>query len=127
MYVFRDFLGVTHTYDKSFRTKKDFETEIHHNHPKSRVKPISFMETTFNPYVIGKVIPNTALDKWFDEKSIQDVAKRLFNINNASQVPLILFEINNKMNDIVERVDRDLVRNISIFLDRIKSRLLYDP
>lgn len=131
LYVFREFLGVSQSFDKNIRVRKmkasKFEEVENSENPyKMRVYPISFHETSFHPEKIEKCVPNTVLEKWFKGTSINIVARRLLGIGKPEQIPEVIFKLNSQIQEVVERVDRDLIKHVTEILDRIKSRLLYD-
>ena len=133
LYVFREFLGMSNTYDKSIRIRK-VNAKKSSNTPSSntptkrlvRAYPISFHENSFHPEKTEKVLPNTVLDKWFRNTTVNAVARRLLGINSIDQIPECIFRLNSQIQDVVERVDRDLVEHVTHILDRIRARLLYD-
>ena len=115
---------LSQTYDKSIRVRK-IKTHNEENE-KIRVYPISFHETSFNPDKLEKCIPNTVLEKWFKSTSINLVARRLLGIGNPEQIPELIFRLNTQIQEVIERVDRDLIKHVTSILDRVKTRVLYD-
>lgn len=143
LYVFREFLGVSNTYDKSIRIRKVSSRKpslksaqntprtgnvgkSSSSRPLIRGYPISFHENSFHPERTDKVLPNTVLDKWFHNTTVNSVARRLLGVNSIEQIPECIFKLNSQIQDIVERVDRNLIEHVTHILDRVRNRLLYD-
>lgn len=109
VFVFRELLGVTCSYESSIIVR---ENKI----------PISFYEPNMTTEDV-KVIPGTVLDKWFEDTSIDQVVKRLCKINNIDELPMVLYELRNKLEKIIERVDKRAITYKDCIMNRITQRL----
>lgn len=127
LYVFREMLGISLSYDRHIRVRKGGVQPFQDSQSENRIRvyPISFHENTFHPEKSEKVLPNTVIEKWFGSTPIEVVARRLLGISNTQEIPSCLFRLNSQIQDVVERVDRDLCRYVTSILDRVKSRLMY--
>ena len=112
VFAFRELLGVTCSFESSIIIREG----------KSTSYPISFYEPNMTTGDT-KVIPTTVLDKWFVETSIDEVVKRLCRINNINGLPMLLHNLRNKIEEIIERVDRRAITYKNLIIDRITQRL----
>lgn len=127
LYAFREIVGVTCSYDINFRVRKyKKKAFLDATSDKIRGYPLSYVETGLKPEKIGKCIPNTVLDKWFKDTNITEVTKRLLGYKDLDSIPDMLHNLNTQLEQVVMRVDKDLIRIVPLILDRIKSRLFYD-
>lgn len=111
-FAYRELLGVTCSYNSNINIREG----------KNGPYPVSFYEP--NMLVTdNKIIPFTVLEKWFDETSIDQVVKRLCQIDNINDLPTLLHTLRGKLDIIIDRVDK---RNISFkfcIINRITERL----
>jgi len=115
IFVFREILGTSKNYEKNIiLRKKGFF-----------IKPISFYETNMTPSSIGKVIPDTILDKWFKETNLDASVLKLFKVEKMEDINKVLLELKNKLMEIFNRVDPNAITNIDEILSRIRSRLQF--
>ncbi len=129
LFTVRELLGITSNYDSS----------VHLRYPKSSKSqklmgmddpfPISFYEPKMAPETHGKMLPKTVLDRWFNCKSyetdLSQVARRILGVTSPNQVPQVLYKLRLKIEQTINRVDRDLIAFVTPILDRVRSRLLY--
>ena len=115
IFVFRELLGLSQNFEKNIILRQ----------VKKFIKPISFYEAGMNPANEGKVIPNTILDKWFENSSLDEGVKKLFSIHNKEEITVLSHKLREQMDKIVERVDKNSILNVGEIITRIISRLQY--
>ena len=117
-YLFRDVLGLTKSTDKSLVLR----------HPKQRYLapyPVSFYENMMRPDDTKLIVPATVTDKWFDGVTLNDVARRIFRVEKMEDVQARIIYIQDQLNLIIERVDRDAVWMIRPIIERLTRRMLF--
>ena len=112
IFAFRELLGVTCSYGSSIIVRET----------RNNVYPISFYEPNMLT-VDKKIIPFTVLDKWFEDTSIDIVVKRLCKIHKIENLGTVLHNFRNKIEKIIERVDRNAITYKSCIMNRITERL----
>jgi hypothetical protein len=115
IFIFRELTGMS----------KNFESSIILRKKGLVIKPISFYEPNMTPSNCGKVLPNTILEKWFKNTSIDHEVKKMFNVEKLDNINYILFDIREKMEKIFNRLDPESVTNLDEILSRIRSRLQF--
>lgn len=128
LFTIRELLGITSNYDSSVRLR----------YPKSKSHkligmddpfPISFFEPKMAPETQGKMLPKTVLDRWFNCKSyetdLSQVARRILGVTSPNQVPQVLYKLRLGIEQVINRVDRNLIGFVTPILDRVRMRLLY--
>jgi hypothetical protein len=115
IFVFRELLGITKSFEKNVVCRKE----------RMQVKTLSFYEPNMMPFNENKVTPNTILDKWFNNTTIDEVMKDMFRIRKLEYLTSLLANLRKKMNYIVHRVDKNMVGQVDEILSRIRSRLQF--
>ena len=118
IYLFRDVLGLTKTNDNSVVIRWPDQSYI-------PPYPISFYENKIRPHDTKTIVPGTVTKKWFGDCTLKDAARRIFRIKKISDVSTRLVYIQEQLNVIIERVDRDAVWMIALIMGRITKRLLF--
>lgn len=111
IFAFRELLGITRSYDSSIIIR---ETK--------NIYPISFYEPNMLT-VDTKIIPITVLDKWFGDTSIDEVVMRLCKIRSVDKLGKVLYDLRNKIEDVINRTDRRNITYKDCIVDRITERL----
>ena len=104
---------------------KNFEKSIILRKQKNFIIPISFYDPNMEPSIEEKVIPNTILEKWFKDTTLDQEVKKMLNIENLEQISQILYDLRNKLEEIVMRCDSKSIMFVDEILKRIGSRLQY--
>ena len=129
LFTVRELLGITSNYDSSVRLRYAKSSKNPKLIGMDDPFPISFFEPKMAPETHGKMLPKTVLDRWFNCKSyetdLSQVARRIFGVTSPNQVPQILYKLRSKIEQVINRVDRDLIGFVTPILDRVRSRLLY--
>lgn len=112
IYTFRELLGITMSFDSSIIYRKN----------KYGGYPISFVESNMKSED-KKNIPNTVLNKWFGEVTIDSVVMRIFKIYDINQLNKTLFMARNQMEKIINRVEKNNISYLSYIMNRITQRL----
>lgn len=115
IFIFRELLGMS----------KNFETSIVLRKKGLEIKAISYYEPNMTPSNSGKVLPNTVLEKWFKNTSIDLEVKKMFNIEKLDNINYVLFELRGKLEKIFYRLDPESVTNLDEILSRVRSRLQF--
>jgi hypothetical protein len=115
IFLFREFLGTT----------SNFERNIILRHKNYFVKPLSFYETSMVPSHSGKVIPDTILDKWFKDTSLEQAIKTFFGVTKFEDINRILLDLKDNMSKIFLRVNPDAITNLDEIISRIRTRLQF--
>jgi hypothetical protein len=113
IFTFRELLGVTCSFDSSIIVREKNKT----------VYPISFYEPNMTNNDKSKIIPNTVLEKWFNGTSIDDVTKRLLKIHDINNLSMILHKLRGKIEEVIQRVDRNAISYKTFIITRITERL----
>ena len=108
VYVFRELLGISQTYEKNIKVRHG--------------SPVSLIERRINPFH-GKVIPNNALNKWFEGTDVTLVVKRFLSVSNFNDIPTVTFKLHNDIERVINRVSRGSIFYVSFIVDRIRRRL----
>lgn len=119
IFAFRELLGVTCSYESSILIRKGTNNTY----------PISFYEPGMKT-TNDKTTPFNVLDKWFEDTSIDEVVKRLLKIKSIDRMGVVLHDLRTKIENVIERVDRELIIYKTYIMDRITERLqttLVDP
>lgn len=119
VFVFRELVGISKTYESSIR--------VRWNSKLKKPYPISYHEPKMTPYIEERVIPNTVLDKWFNKTDIGSVTRRLLNVTSDKDITEVIHLMRTKIENIINRLDKDSIIISSLIIDRITSRLLYNP
>ncbi len=115
IFTFRELLAIS----------RSFESSIVLRIYKNRIKPISFYEPNMAPGGNSKIIPETVLEKWFKDTSIDEVIKNMTKIKDASEITSFLLQLKTKMDEICTRVDSNLITSTDEIVSRIRSRLQF--
>jgi hypothetical protein len=115
IFIFRELLGLSCNYEKNIVLRKVGKF----------IKPISFYETNMIPAKEEKVIPNKIIEKWFSNNTLDEIVKRMFRIKTNQDIINLTHELRNKMEKIVERVDKNHITTVSEIIQRIVNRLQY--
>lgn len=115
IFTFRELLAIS----------RSFESSITLRVYKNRIKPISFYEPNMNPGGNSKIIPETVLEKWFDNTTIDDVIKDMLKINSIEEMGPLLLNLKTKMDEACMRVDPTLITTTDEIISRIRSRLQF--
>ena len=118
VYLFRDVLGLTKTNDNSIIIRWPDQSYI-------PPYPLSFYENKIRPHDTEIIVPGTAIKKWFGGGTLNDAARRIFRIEKIDEVPTRLIYIQEQLNAVIERVDREAVWMIAMIMGRITKRLLF--
>lgn len=110
IFAFRDLLGISKSYEKSIVLREITKYNY--------ISPVSFYEPNMEPSSSGK-IPNTVLEKWFKDTSIDQVVKKMFKIEDAKELVSVLYNLRCQLEKVVERCDRNSI----IFVDEIVSKV----
>lgn len=112
IFVFRELLGVTCTYESSIILREGA----------NQIYPMSFYEPNMS-LNDTKILPCKILEKWFNHTSVDTVVKRLLKIHNIYNMASTLHDLRTKIEETIERVDRQNIGYKSIILNRITQRL----
>jgi len=112
IFIFRELLGMTANFEKNIilRNKGLY------------IKPISFNDNNMAPYSEGKVIPETIINKWFKNSSLNEAILKMFGTKNIN---FVLLKLKSELEKICLRVNKDLIINIDEILTRIRSRMQF--
>jgi len=113
VFVFRELLGLDKSTESSIVLKKI----------KNKIYPLSFYEPDILSCdtVLSKIIVN----KWFNDISMDKLIKDMLNIYNIKNITSIIHELRVQFEDIIERVDRNLITYCDVILERISLKLQY--
>jgi len=114
VFFFRNMLNLTNNIEKSVIVKK-INNEFF---------PISYCEN--NITFKYNNIPDTILNKWFSDITLYDIAKRIFNIKKKDDISKKISELRDKINQVIERIDRTKIFLTDLIIDNLSSRLLID-
>ena len=123
IFVFRDLLGLSSTFESSIRVKTPF---------KGIVYPVSFRDTSHSITKGGSVFSKTTLDKWFvnpdspaldkyDTNTISSILGDSLSWNGDMVGTLL--KCRTKIQDIINRVDEGFIWISVYIIDRISKRL----
>lgn len=115
IFVFRELLGLSRSWESSIILRE-------RNH---FMRPMSFYEPNMTPASEEKVIPNTVLEKWFKNTSLDDVVKKLLKVEKLEDIPKTIHNLRTKMETVVNRVNKDEITHIDEILKRINNRLQF--
>lgn len=117
IYLFRDVLGMTKTNDNSIIIRCSNQKYI-------QPYPISFYENKIKPASDKQIIPTTVIAKWFGEYTLNDSARRIFNVSKISEIQEKCGNIYYQLNLIIERVDKNALWLTTHIMKRLSQRLL---
>ena len=112
IFAFRELLGITCSYISSLVWRENGNLGY----------PLSYYEPNMNPDD-KKVIPITILDKFFKGTSLTEVIRRLIKIKKIEALPKVSFKLGTNIEQIIYRVDRNLIEYKTCILSRITQRL----
>lgn len=110
IFLFRELLGV----------RANFEKNIVLRNKGLYVNPISFNETEMEPHDNKKIIPETIINRWFKEETLNEVLVKIFETDNIN---LVLLKLKSNLDEICLRVDKESISAVDGILTRIRSRL----
>jgi hypothetical protein len=113
IFIFRELLGLSQNFEKCIILREIGQFII----------PISFYETNMVPSGEKKVIPETIIEKWFKNITLDEAVSKLFRIKDAKDITDLSFKLRGEMETIFNRVDKDLIMNMDEILQRIVLRL----
>lgn len=113
IFVFRELLGMSKSYESSIILRISNRLVI----------PISFYDPNMEPSNCKNVIPNTVLDKWFKNTSIDEVLKKMLGIEKLDDIGVLLYNLRIELEKIVKRCNPESVIYIDEILTRIGARL----
>jgi len=117
IFTFRELIGLTCNYDSSIRIRPYYNTYL----------PLSFREVSTDiTKDIIKGLPNTALRKWFREDDMAKMVKNLLKIYDENTVNVKMFELTNKINEVMERIDKNYIWMVGCIIERIRTYLTID-
>ena len=111
--AFRELLGMS----------KSFESSIIVRLVGQFVHVISFYDPNMAPSQSGSVVPNTVLEKWFEETSLDREVQKLVEINSLEELGEKLFHLRRELSEVVQRCDRESILFVDEILSRIAVRL----
>jgi len=117
IYVFREVLGLIMTRDKSIVVRWSNEKYI-------PPYPVSFYESDMRPYAEKEVISGVAERRWFKSVSQNDVLRSMLKIENNQDVMQRLGFIRNRLDEVIERIDRDMVWIIQPIIEKLTRKML---
>lgn len=112
IFAFRNLLGMSKSYETSIILRKI----------NKYIVPISYYEPNMEPSSEGK-IPNTVLDKWFKNISIEEVVKNMLKIKDLKEIANILHAFRSKLEKVVKRCDNSSITFVDEIISRIGSCL----
>jgi hypothetical protein len=115
IFVFRELLGMSKSYDTSIILKK----------AKREIIPISFYEPNMVPSCGKSPIPKTVLEKWFKDVSIDEMVKKMLKIDSSKEIVNVLYKLRLEIEKVVERCDRNSITFVDEILSRVGARLQY--
>ncbi len=115
IFLFRELLG----------TSRNFESSIVLRKRGISYYPISFYEPNMNPNHHGKVIPDTILNKWFGNESLDEKVKSFFKIEKLEDINFVLSEFRKELLKVFNRVDPNSITYLDETISRIRSRLQF--
>ena len=113
IFAFRELLGMTKSYEKSIILREY----------KKYIVPISFYEPNMEPSCGKFILPKTVLEKWFEDISIDEVVKKMLEIESSQEITLKLYNLRSEIEKIVERCDRNCITFVDEILSRVGARL----
>ena len=116
IFVFRDIFGLSMTREKSIVVRWSDKAYI-------PPYPISFIEREMRPYDDRDVITITSEKKWFGDISIGEVLRSMLKITSDTDISNIIAYLRNKIEQAIERIDRDLVGVIQPIIAKLIRRL----
>lgn len=115
IFTFREIFGLTITRERSIIVRWSDKSYI-------PPYPVSYIEKEMKPYGSTDIISNVIEQKWFEEITIDEVVKSMLIYSNDSIIERISF-IRGKIEDTVERIDRDLIWIVQPIIERLIQRL----
>lgn len=114
VFVFRDLLKITKTYESSIVIRKE----------KLKTKILSFYEPGVKPDS-DKILPDTVLEKWFNEASADEILKEMTGVEDADGINPYLSEIKTRLERVCLRIDPDLIIMVDEIISRLRSKLQF--
>jgi len=116
-FVFREILGLIMSRDKSIVVRWSEKSYI-------PPYPVSFYESQMRPHDNNVVISNVVENKWFDDVSIDDVIRSMLKIENNEDVIERIAYVRNNIENIIVRIDRNMIWMVRPIIDKLTRRLL---
>jgi hypothetical protein len=113
IFAFRELLGMS----------KSFESSIIVRLVGNFVNVISFYDPNMSPSQSASVVPNTVLEKWFTETSLDLEVQNLVGINCLEQLAEKLFYWRIELLNVVKKCDPESILFVDEILSRIAVRL----
>lgn len=113
IFLFKEIMGATRSSEKSIVLRNNGIL----------IKPISWYEPGMKPVKDAKVISNSVLKKWFDDTDMDREMMKFLQISQIADITKLLFQLRNKMEKIVKRIDITAISYVDAILYRIQSRL----
>nr|QBK91065.1 MAG: uncharacterized protein LCPAC202_00390 [Pithovirus LCPAC202] len=137
-FVFRVVFGIKRTNKSSLIIKWFYPTILYQSLISSRWMnmelpgnkeliwyPVSIDESYPDELDMDGSIPNTILDEWFGKKDIADVIREMCLIREYKHIQPFRLETQNKMEEVIKRVDKNLIGHATGIIQRLISRLTF--
>lgn len=120
LYIIRNVIGVSHTTDSDLSIRKS--DKLCYPDIILAIKIYSIKEDIYDKH--ENTIPETALDKWFDNYEDIDVHSTVFNdINSNEDIERYTSMYRDKLIEIVKRVDNTFIYMIDLMVHRLYNIL----
>lgn len=117
VFVFRDIFGLSMTREKSIVVRWSDKSYI-------PPYPVSFTENEMQFKEDIDVITIASEKKWFDGIDINDVFKSMLKVESESDISERVSYIRNKLEQTIERIDRDLIWIVQPVMEKLIRRLV---
>lgn len=121
MYTFRDTVGITKTYDSSIIVRWE-KMETEEGYIRCEPYPISFYEPNVK-LTEDYILPQTVLNKWFDEQSPGPVLKAMLKAYTEADLVSVVSRMRFSIARIIKNIDPDYIHLESTIIRRVSSRL----
>lgn len=115
IFAFRELLGIPSSFERNITICTDCYTGSYHL--------ISQRECTSNHSTYGTVLASSVHDFWFKEESVNSTVKRILRIVNEDDVTIKIFNIRYKIQNVIERIDRNMIYLVDSICQRITNRI----
>lgn len=113
IFAFRELLGISCSFESSILIREY----------KNSIYPISQSEASMSFNDTKCRVPETMLNKWFEETNIDTVVARILKIHDLRYMTEVLNDIGTKIESVIERLDRTLIAYKDGIVSRITERL----
>jgi hypothetical protein len=108
--AFREIMGITKTFSSSIQILNGSNGSY----------PISYYEPGYSKNDQDRVIPETLIDEWFKDISLDNYIRQMLNITDIDSCNEKIMILRNQLNSVIERIDPSSI----IYTDIVVSRLI---